>query len=93
MNRSELIDAMAERSGLTKSDADKALRALIDTITDATRSRAKVSIPGFLTFDVSHRGPRVARNPRTGEEIKVDATWAPKVSAGSGLKAAAAESE
>lgn len=93
MNRSELVDAIAERSGLTKANADAALRALTDTVTEATRSREKVSIPGFLTFDVSHRKARMARNPRTGEEVKVDETWAPKVSAGSGLKAAAAESQ
>jgi len=93
MNRSELVDAVAEKADITKANADAAIRALTDVITESVKKRDKVSIPGFLTFDVSFRKARTARNPRTGEEVAVAETWAPKVSAGSGLKQAAAASE
>jgi nucleoid DNA-binding protein len=93
MNRSELIDEVAERAEISKAKADAAIRAMTEVITEQVSQRKKVSIPGFLTFDVSFRKARIARNPRTGEEVKVEETWAPKVTAGSGLKSAAAESE
>lgn len=93
MNRTELVEAVANKTGLTKTDADAAVKAFSEVVLESVKKREKVSLPGFLTFDVSHRNARTARNPRTGEEIKVAATWAPKVSAGSALKAAAAASK
>ncbi|MET0740694.1 MAG: HU family DNA-binding protein [Candidatus Nanopelagicales bacterium] len=91
MNRADLVSAVAERAGLTNADADAALKAFADVVGEATRRREKVSIIGFLTFDTTHRSARTGRNPQTGEEIQIAATWAPKVSAGAALKQAAAE--
>lgn len=93
VNRTDVVNAVAEKAGLSKSDADAALKAFVEVVEDAARKREKVALTGFVTFDVTHRAERTARNPRTGEEIAVPATWAPKISAGAGLKTAAAESK
>jgi len=90
MNRTELVQAVAERAGVSKSDADAVLNALADTVGETIAKDEKVTIPGFLTFERAFRAARTARNPQTGEEIKVAAKHTAKVSAGSGLKKAAA---
>jgi DNA-binding protein HU-beta len=90
MNRTELVQAVAERSGTTKADADRVLAATADIVGETIAKDEKVSIPGFLTFERAFRQARVARNPQTGEEIKVPAKHTAKVSAGATLKNAAA---
>jgi DNA-binding protein HU-beta len=91
VNKSELIEAIAERSGLTKADSERALAAIIDTVVDTVRSGEKVNIIGFGAFSVSERKARVGRNPATGGTLKIAASKAPKFSAGAGFKAAVNE--
>ncbi len=86
MTKAELIDKIASGAGLTKSDAAKALDATIDSIKIAMKKGQKVTLVGFGTFSVSKRKARKGRNPRTGEEIKIPATKAPKFTAGKTLK-------
>ena len=73
MNKTELIEAVAEAAGLTKTDSDKAVNALLDTVQAAVQSGDKVTIPGFGSFSVSDRKARTGRNPQTGEQIKISA--------------------
>lgn len=86
MNKQELIGQIAEKSGLPKTQAEAALTATLDSITDALSKEENVAIVGFGTFSVQQRAARLARNPRTGEEIQVSASKAPKFKAGKGLK-------
>jgi DNA-binding protein HU-beta len=88
VNKTELIEAVAEAAGLTKTDSDKAVNAFIETVQSTVKGGDKVTIPGFGTFSVSERKARTGRNPQTGEAIKIAASKAPKFSAGSGFKAA-----
>ena len=78
--------AMAEKAGLSKKDAEKALVAFIDTVTAELQSGEKVQIVGFGGFEVRKRPARMARNPRTGEQIKIAASKAPVFKAGKALK-------
>ncbi len=86
MNKAELVSALAQKTGLTKKDADKALAAFVDVVTDALKNGEKVQIVGFGTFDVKERPARTARNPRTGEEIKIDASKTAGFKVGKALK-------
>ena len=91
MNRSDLRDALAAKTGLTKRDADSAIRALFSTdrggiIADELRAGRKVSITGFGTFESRRRKARTGRNPQTGESIKIKASTAPSFKAGKGFK-------
>lgn len=88
MNKTELIEAVAESAGLTKSDSEKAVNSFLETVTEAVRGGDKVTIPGFGSFSVSDRKARTGRNPQTGATIKIAASKAPKFTAGSGFKAA-----
>jgi DNA-binding protein HU-beta len=88
VNKTELVEAIAEASGQTKVDAEKLVAAFVDTITGALSAGDKVTIPGFGAFSVSDRQARTGRNPSTGEVINIAASKTPKFSAGSGLKAA-----
>lgn len=88
MTKSELIDQIADRAALTKSDAAKAVDALIDTVEDALRRGSEVAVSGFGKFHVSERGARAGVNPRTGERIQIAASRVPRFTAGSGLKSA-----
>ena len=92
MNRSELVSAIAAKSDVSVTEVDAVLRALTDVVGTALEQREKVVLPGFVTFEAKHREARTGRNPRTGEPLEVAAAWVPKVTAGSGLKAAAARS-
>jgi DNA-binding protein HU-beta len=91
VNKSELIDAIAEQSGLTKADSERALAAFIDTVVDSVRSGDKVNIIGFGAFSVSERSARTGRNPATGVAMKIPASKAPKFSAGAAFKSAVNE--
>ena len=83
--------AVAERSGLTQGEADKALDAMLEEISRIVSSNDdKLTIPGYLTIQRAHRNARNGRNPQTGEVVQIAATDVPKISAGSKLKAAAA---
>ena len=78
MNKAEFISAIAERTELTKKDADAALKAMIDIIGDELGKGGKIQISGFGTFDVTERAARTGFNPRTKEEIQIPASKAPK---------------
>ena len=85
MNKGELVDAIASGSGLSKSQAEKALNCAIDSISGALAKGNAVSLIGFGTFSVSQRGARKGKNPRTGETIKIAARKVAKFKAGKGL--------
>lgn len=88
MNKSELVDALAEQTGMTKADAGKAVDALFGTsgIIAKTMKKDRVQITGFGTFETKKRKARTGRNPRTGATIKISATKTPSFRAGKGLK-------
>ena len=86
MNKSDLVDAIADASGLSKADAGRALDATVDTITSALKSGQSVSLVGFGTFTVRDRAARTGRNPRTGETIQIAASKNPAFKAGKALK-------
>ena len=86
MNKTQLVDAIAEKSGLTKNDAKKAVEAFVDVVGDALKSD-KVSLVGFGTFSVTERPARKGRNPRNGQEITIEAKKVVKFSVGSELEA------
>lgn len=71
MNRKELIDALADKTGSTKADADRNISALIDIITTTLRKGDSIALVGFGTFEVRKRAARTGRNPATGEELKI----------------------
>ena len=77
MNKTELITAMAEASGLTKKDCDTALNAFVDTLQTALKSGDKVQLLGFGTFEVKERAARTGKNPATGATIEIPASKAP----------------
>ena len=86
MNKTELIAAVAENAGLSKKDAEKAVKAFTDTVTEELKTGGKVQIVGFGTFEVSERAAREGRNPHTGEAMPIAASKAPKFKAGKALK-------
>ncbi len=86
MNKSELIDAIADASDLSKADATRALSGLIDSVTGALKKGDTVSLIGFGTFSVKERAARQGRNPQTGETIQIKAAKIPAFKAGKGLK-------
>ncbi len=86
MNKTELIAAIAEQAEISKKDAEKALKAFIDVVTEQLKEGEKVQLVGFGTFEVSERAAREGRNPQTGETMKIAACKAPKFKAGKALK-------
>ena len=88
INRTELVSQMAERSGLTKAQADSALGAFQSVIIDALSEGESVRVTGLLSIERVERAARTGRNPRTGEEIQIPAGYGVKLSAGSTLKSA-----
>ena len=86
MNKVELIAQIAEKSGLSKKDAEKALAATVDAITEAVSTGDKVQLVGFGSFEVKQREARVGRNPKTKEEIQIPASRVPVFKAGKALK-------
>ncbi len=86
MNKTELIAAIAEEAGLSKKDAEKALKAFTDVVAAQMKKGEKVQIVGFGTFEVSERSEREGRNPQTGEPMTIAASRTPKFKAGKALK-------
>lgn len=86
MNKSELITNIAEKSGLTKKDAESALKALIESVVEALENKDKIQLVGFGTFETKERAERVGRNPRTKEEIVIPASVVPVFKAGKEFK-------
>lgn len=86
MNKTELINAVAEKTGLSKKDSDKAVNAVVDSIVEAMKAGEKVTIIGFGAFEAKERAARIGRNPVTKEEIQIPATRVPQFKAGKALK-------
>jgi len=86
MNKSELIDAIADSANLSKADAGRALDGLVAAITKSLKKGKKVSLVGFGTFEIRKRKARTGRNPQTGETIKIKASKVPAFKAGKALK-------
>jgi DNA-binding protein HU-beta len=86
MNKAELIDAVAEGTGLSRADAEKTTNAVLDSIIDALRKGDQVSLVGFGNFSVRERAARTGRNPQTGETIQIKASKSPGFKAGKAFK-------
>ena len=86
MNKTELVAAVAAKAGLSKKDAEAAVKAVTDAITEALADGDKVALVGFGTFDVKTRAARTGKNPRTGEKIEIAEAKVPSFKAGSALK-------
>lgn len=91
MNKTELIAAVAEKTDLSKKDADAAVSAVLGAITDALKAGDKIQLVGFGAFEVRNRAAKQGRNPRTGETMTVPASKVPAFKAGKALKDAVAE--
>ena len=85
MNKAELVEAMAKKTGETKKATEEALNALVEEITKALKKGDKVQLVGFGTFEVRKRAARKGRNPQTGEEIKIPASKTPAFKPGKAL--------
>jgi len=86
VTKAELVNAIAEKAGLTKVDAEGALKAFAEAITDALKAGEKVALVGFGTFSVGDRAARTGQNPQTGKKIEIPAAKVPKFKAGKALK-------
>ena len=86
MNKTQLIDVVATKTGLTKKAAEAAVNAVNEAITEALAAGDKVQVIGFGTYEVKERAARDGRNPKTGEIIKIAASKAPAFTAGKALK-------
>ena len=86
MNKTELVAAMVEQTNLSKKDAEAALKAFIDVVSEELKKGEKVQLVGFGTFEVSERAAREGRNPQTGETMEIKASKTPKFKAGKALK-------
>ena len=86
MNKTELVAAIAEKSGIAKKDAEKALAAFVDTVSGELKNGGKIQLVGFGTFEVRARAARTGKNPRTGEQIKIAASKNPVIKPGKALK-------
>ena len=86
MNKTELVAAIAEKAGLSKVDSEKALKAFVETVTEAMKKGDKVSLVGFGTFEKTKREAREGINPATKQKIKIAASYSPKFKAGKALK-------
>ena len=86
MNKADLVSKVAEKAGLSKKDAEKAVVAVFDTIQATLKDGDKVQLVGFGTFETRKRGARTGRNPRSGETIQIPASKVPAFKAGKALK-------
>ena len=86
MNKTELIAAIAEKTELSRKDAEKALKAFTEVVEEELKKGEKIQLVGFGTFEVSERAARTGRNPQTGAEMTIPASKAPKFKAGKALK-------
>ena len=91
MNKADLINVVAEKTGLTKKDSEKAINGVLDAISDALVGGEKVQLVGFGAFEVKSRAPRMGRNPKTKESIQIPASQSPVFKAGKALKDAVAK--
>jgi DNA-binding protein HU-beta len=88
MNRKELIDALAEKVGSTKADAERNIAGLLDIVSSTLKKGDNIALVGFGTFEVRKRAARIGRNPKTGAELKIKASKVPAFKPGATLKAA-----
>ncbi len=86
MNKAELINAVSEKTGLSKKDSEKAINATFDTIGESLEAGERVQLVGFGVFDVKERAARMGRNPKTKEEMEIPASRVPTFKAGKALK-------
>ncbi|MEX1265233.1 MAG: HU family DNA-binding protein [Actinomycetota bacterium] len=86
MNKAELVDAIADKTGMAKSQVDEVIKGMTETIETQVAKGDKISIPGFISFQKVKRAARTGRNPRTGETINIPASATVKVTAGARLK-------
>lgn len=86
MNKTELVAAVATKADLSKKDAEAAVKAVLDAVTEALADGEKVALVGFGTFEVKERAARTGKNPRTGEAIEIPASKVPSFKAGATLK-------
>ena len=86
MNKAELVDAVAAKTGATKKDTEATVKAFVEAVTAALKKGDKVQLIGFGSFEVRKRAARKGRNPQTGEEIKIAASKSPVFKAGKALK-------
>lgn len=86
MNKTELIAAVSEKTGVSKKDCEKAISAMLEQVAEALAQGDKVQIVGFGSFEVKERQARTGRNPRTGETVEIAASKAPVFKAGKALK-------
>ena len=86
MNKAELVSAIADKTSLSKKDAEAAIKAFTEVVAEELKKGEKIQLVGFGTFEVSHRAARTGRNPQTNKEIKIPASKAPKFKAGKALK-------
>ena len=86
MNKTEFIAAVAENADISKKDAEKAIKAFADVVTEELKKGEKVQLVGFGTFEVSERAAREGRNPKTGKTMTIEASKTPKFKAGKALK-------
>ncbi len=86
MNKTELVAAMAEQAEISKKDAEKALKAFVDAVSEELKKGGKVQLVGFGTFEVVERKAREGRNPQTGKKMPIEASKSPKFKAGKALK-------
>lgn len=93
MNKTELVDSIVEKTGWSRREAEDAVKAFVETVTDAVASGEKVTVAGFGTFEKRARAARTARNPATGEPIKLKKTSVPAFRAGTAFRAYVAMSK
>jgi DNA-binding protein HU-beta len=86
VTKTELVSVVADKAGLTKTDADRAVKALLDAVSDCLKSGDKLSLVGFGTFSVSQRAARKGKNPQTGAKIDIPAAKTPRFKAGKSLR-------
>ena len=86
MNKTELVAAVATKADLSKKDAEAAVKAVLDAVTEALADGEKVALVGFGTFEVKERAARTGKNPRTGEAVEIPASKVPSFKAGAALK-------
>ena len=91
MTKAEMIVAVAEKAGMTKKDAEKAVAAVLETITETLKAEEKVQLVGFGSFETKKRAARTGLNPRTKETVEIPASKVPAFKAGKALKDAVAE--
>ena len=88
MNKTELVDAIAKATELSKKDAEKAVKAFTEVVTKELKKKGKVQLVGFGTFETAKRAARTGKNPQTGATLKIPAATVPKFKAGKALKEA-----